>query len=87
MGVDTIAVGANLPRGATLYVDDNGLCISGNPCFAFNPKDLEVGEYQDMFAGNGVLLGYDEENDENKDCPYSLMEVAEMVGWTNKITR
>lgn len=77
IGVDLICVGTELP-GATLYVDDEGLLKSENTVFEFQ------GAHQ-PFAGNGVILGFDpNEEEENKDCPYTVEQIRAKVKWTNK---
>ncbi len=78
------AVGIDFPR-ASLMVDDEGLLKAGNPVFQINPPDVDPNTHQGAFCGAAFIMGHDHEEDKNLDCPYSLMQVAEMVRWTTKV--
>jgi hypothetical protein len=81
MGVDLIQCGVDFEsKAATLYVDEEGLLKSGNPVFKVTK---EAPEWQDKFAGNGIVVGFDMETGENGDCPFTVEEVRGMIEWTN----
>lgn len=63
-------------EGEDLYVDDEGLLTSPNPHGYF----LYQGVGQELFAGNGLVLGVDE-NGETRSTALTVGEVRERVGF------
>lgn len=82
IGCSTITVGTEWEEGGkrdTLFVDDEGLLVSGNPCFR-----IEGGHQP--FAGCGVILGTNDEG-ESVDASLTVDEVRDMVVWTNLVVQ
>jgi hypothetical protein len=57
------------PKGATVYVDDEGLLVPGVPVFGYGGQVL---------AGRGLVFGTSDEGD-SLDCPLTVDEVRALV--------
>ena len=71
IGCEIFTTGTHLPNGDTIYVDDEGLLI--NPKFFFM-----VDGCAHPFAGNGVVVGADEEG-ESVDVKTKIEDIWAMV--------
>jgi hypothetical protein len=63
IGCDTFSQGMHLPEGDMLWVDDCGW-MTAKKAFTFMGN---------VFAGNGVITGCDEETGDDKDCLCNVM--------------
>jgi hypothetical protein len=73
---DCFTVACDLPNGDTIYVDDEGLCKEQQNFFEFE------GAHQ-PFAGNGLVLGLDDETGESRDVQSTLEEIKSKVTFKN----
>lgn len=81
-----IATAYHFPNGDTLFVDDEGL-LKEPDCF-FTVKDSEPTENlledEQLFAGNGVIVGAADSDGNDTPAKSTLSEAAKFVTFRNR---
>lgn len=73
IGSDIFTTAYQFENGDTIYVDDEGLLKPQG--FGFQIK----GSCQDLFVGNGVVLGGDNHTGESRDVKSDLLDIAHSI--------
>ena len=62
----------------TIWVDEEGYCHIPMGYF-------RVIGYNQIFSGNGLVVGYDRTKDENKDCSIGVEDVRDLVTFVEEV--
>lgn len=61
--------------GHTLYVDDEGLLVEGNPIVGFNGSEVQL-------AGKLLIVGNPDKNGDTTDCLIAVERIIPLIRWT-----
>jgi len=82
---DWFCVGAYLPEGDTVYVDDEGLLYDQKAVhlFQLDPRVIKTSSSQPL-AGKGLVMGADDSTGKNRKVRIDVESLTQAVRWLGK---